>query len=99
MSRPARAEHGSTATRWPSLSSPLRPPLVVAATPWLLVVGALGAVAYVVDRGYRRRRALALRADWEHKTLIARRAGERPALPAGLGLMTPPTVSLGMGRN
>lgn len=41
--------------------------LVVAATPWLLVVGALGAVAYVVDRGYRRRRALALRADWGHK--------------------------------
>lgn len=73
--------------------------LIVAAIPWLLVVGALGAVVYVVDRGYRRRRAPALRADWEHKTLIARPTGAPPALPEGLGLMTLPTVPLGMGRN
>lgn len=45
--------------------------VVVVGYPWLLVVAAVGAVVYFVDREVRRRRALAARADWEHQQLIA----------------------------
>lgn len=44
----------------------------IAAYPWIFVpLLVLAGVGYVVDREYRRRQALAVRADWEHQAVIA----------------------------
>lgn len=44
--------------------------VVVVGHPWLLIVAAVGAVVYVLDREHRRRQALAARADWEFRRLM-----------------------------
>ncbi|ORB84667.1 hypothetical protein B1987_13650 [Mycobacterium kansasii] len=57
----------------------------IAAYPWLfLPTITAGVVAYIVDREYRRRKALAARADWEHRALVAapiRWPERRPRVP------------------
>jgi len=45
--------------------------VVVVGYPWLLLVAAVGAAVYAVDREVRRRRALVARADWEHRQVMA----------------------------
>jgi len=52
--------------------------VVVVGHPWLLIVAAVGAVVYFVDREVRRRRALAARADWEFRRLM-----EQPVIEPG----------------
>lgn len=44
---------------------------MVVAHPWLVGCLAVGGVLYAVDGERRRRQALATRADWEHRALIA----------------------------
>lgn len=44
--------------------------VVVVGYPWLLLVGAVGAGVWLVDRERRRRHALAARADWEFRRLM-----------------------------
>lgn len=56
--------------------------VVVVGYPWLLLVGAVGYVVYVIDREYRRRRALAARADWDYRELMSAPVTPPRALPA-----------------
>lgn len=64
----SRCSHGTWGDRHPVVVAVIgvAAVLVVATSPWLLLFVALGAVAHVVDREYRRRRALAARCDWEY---------------------------------
>lgn len=55
--------------------------VVVVGHPWLLLVAALGAGAYAVDREHRRRRALAARADWEHRAIMDAHAADARDAP------------------
>ena len=77
-----RCVHGGWTDRHPAATVALAVLVVasISAYPWLVGVGVLGAVAYMIDREQRRRRALAARADYEHAALIAAQARPLPPL-------------------
>lgn len=64
--------------------------VVVVGYPWLLIVGAVGYGVYILDREYRRRRALAARADWEYRRLIERSVKPVPSRGADHWARTEP---------
>lgn len=76
-----RCSHGSWSDRHPVATALVAviTLLVVATTPWLLIVLAVAALAYVMHRENLRRRALATRADWRNARLMSTPA-PRPKL-------------------
>ncbi|RFZ51500.1 hypothetical protein MSS2_03461 [Mycobacterium marinum] len=74
----SNCSHGSWADRHPATAVMLGIPTVlfvlgaIGAYPWVFIpLIVAGAVAYTVERERRRRQALAARADWEHRALMA----------------------------
>lgn len=73
--------HGSWADRHPAAAVTLAVLVLatVCAYPWLLAVVAVGGGVYWAARERRRREALAARADYEHRALMARPLPQLPA--------------------
>lgn len=78
----SRCSHGNWPDRHPAAAVTLA--VIVLATvcayPWLLAVAAVGGGVYWASRERRRREALAARADWEHRALMAAPLKWPPAL-------------------
>ncbi len=81
----SKCSHGGWADRHPTAAVMLGMPTVlftlgaIGAYPWVFIpLIAAAALAYVADREWRRRQALAARADWDYRT--AARNQQTPAV-------------------